>query len=284
MPGSPTAPGQSVSFLLNEVQPPSTLYIQRDDVLALSAATSLTNEIITVNARLLDTAGRIQKIQAQIRPLNTRAVLSLVVPLAEGYLLSLSATATVALTRGQTFLRAFINTSALGAGQPGQMLFADYVTNIISSGYPNGRITSPVEGPGFVHAVTTAAGAGFDFTLVAQQNSRLKLRSLSALLTASATVANRQVRLVEVGTEGNVFLGEATANIVASQAARVYFVPGVTYAPIIATDIVVPLPVDLIIGSVSGVAQTFQSITQGIQAGDQWSQITALVEEWLDNV
>ena len=279
--GSPNA----VSFLFSGVQPPSNLYITRDDQLVILAASSLTNETVTVNVRLLEPGGRIQDNQFKIFPANTRTVISQTNPLAVGYLLSLSVLSAQATTRGQTFVRCFINRGAYGTGQPGQMLFADYVTQFLSSGYPNGRILAPTEGPGLVYTPTIAnPGAGADWQINVPTNARWRVRGWNGLFTASAAVASRDVSFRVIYSGNFIFDASGLVAITASQAVNVTGVPLTPWTELLATEIIVPMPVDLVITPTLGNTVNISVLTANLQAGDTWTFIGLLVEEWLDNV
>jgi len=283
---APLTPNNSqVTFAFTGVQPPSLLYVDVDDQLIVQAASSQAAEIVTVNVRLLLPNGRLEDMQFVVRPTNTRTVLRQSFGLAQGYILSASAVAAVAVTRGQTFLRIATQRSASGAGNPAQMLFADYVTTQATSAYPNGRVLSPNEGPGWITPFNVAApAAGNDWSQAVPTNARWRVRGWNATFNTSAVVANRQIKAVVSGLGGFVWDSCAVVNAVASST---YLVSagGITpYACIDPLTIVLGLPPDLVITSTSLQSQNILTLTSPIQAGDQWGAIRLLVEEWLDNV
>jgi hypothetical protein len=297
----------TTAFNTTSVGPPSSLYIQRDDVLVVQASSSSASEVVTINGRLLlanmprggqpDNAAIDPNIAAAastsvivpiamtIRPGATRTVTTQTFQLAEGYLLSLGSLAAIAITRGQTFVRAFISRGGSALIQPSQLLFADYVTTQIGAAYPNGRVTAPIEGPGFVYLFAgTNPGAGANWSVSVPANARWRVRSIGALLTTSATVINRQVGL-HIAVGGNiVFTGAASVAIPANTPAVVTAVALNPFAPLDTTRIYLPLPPDLYLTGASGLVQTISSEATNLQAGDQWSSINLLVEEWLDNI
>ena len=72
---APLSPSSSqVTFDFVKVQPPSILYVDVDDQLVISAASSQASEVVTVNVRLLLPNGRIEDMQFSIRPLSGRQV------------------------------------------------------------------------------------------------------------------------------------------------------------------------------------------------------------------
>lgn len=283
---APLTPSNSlVSFAFHGVQPPSLLYVDVDDQLIVQAASSQTAEVVTVNVRLLLPNGRIEDMQFIVRPTSTRTVLRQSFGLAQGYILSASAVAAVAVTRGQTFLRIATQRSASGTGNPAQMLFADYVTTQATSAYPNGRVLSPNEGPGWITPFVVAnPAAGADWLQAVPTNARWRVRGWNATFTTSVVVANRQIKAVVSGLGSFVWDSCAVVNAVAS-GTYIVSAGGITpYACIDPLTIVLGLPPDLVITSTSLAAQNILTLTSGIQVADQWGAIKLLVEEWLDNV
>lgn len=275
----------AVSFAFQGVQPPSTLYVDVDDQFVLQAATSSTGEVVTVNVRLLLPNGRLEDMQFTINPINTRAVLRKTFALTQGYILSVSAVASIATTRGQTFLRISTQRAASGVGNPAQMLFSDYVTNQATSAYPNGRVLSPQEGPGFIYTpLISNPGAGLDWVINVPTNARWRVRGWNGAFTASAAVANRQVQFQVLYAGNFVFDGGALTNITASQSCNVTGTPLTPWQSVNPLDIIVPIPPDLVITPTLGNTATLRVTTLNLQGADAWTFIGMLVEEWLDNV
>jgi hypothetical protein len=274
-----------VTFAVLNVPPPAELYVDDDDALVVQAASSQTAEAVTVNVRLLLPDGRLEDNQFIVRPANTRAVTRVVFPLSQGFMLSASAVAAVAFTRGQTFARIYLQRGASGSGQPGQSLFADYVTTQVAAAYPNGRLLSPTEGPGYVYTIASSVpGAGNDWSLGVPVNARWRIRAIQATLVTSAAVANRQVSIQVINAAGVSMKGGA---LTAQAASLTVSYTGMGIAPFVAANPglqVIPLPPDLIINGQSGIVHVIQSATLNLQGGDQWSAGIALVEEWLDSV
>jgi len=274
-----------VGFAVRDIPPPAELYIDVDDALVVQAASSVTAEVLTINVRLLLPNGRLEDNQFQIRPANTRTVLRQVFSLAEGFLLSVSAVASVAASRGQTFARIYLQRGASGTGQPGQVLFSDYVTTQIAPAYPNGRSLAPTDGPGLVYSfVVTNPAAGVDWTQTVPVNSRWRVRSWAAVFTASAAAGNRSVAVLIAGVGGTLWQASALANLIANQIAIVSAGGIVPYVQVNPNLLNLPMPPDLVLTGSSLIPQQIGSQTFGILAGDTWTAIHLLVEEWLDNV
>jgi len=271
----------AVGFLHRAVQPPSQLYVESSDDLAVSCASSTTGEIVYVNYRLLRADGEVILGQFTVRPGNNRTPVFYSEGLAEGFLLSVSCRATVATTRGQTFVRIYLTDPALGAGQPSYVLLSDYVTTQLSPAHPGGRVLSPVEGPGHPYVVVcTPPGAGHDINTNVPANARWRVHGLLAFLTTDAVVANR-LPGIGINTGGlSGFVGWCPSVIVASKGVEF---GGAEFAPyVVATSnyAMLPLPPNLV--ALSG--DYVGTVTAGLDPGDIWSQLELNVEEWLDNV
>src|SRR5208337_2034479 len=280
-----TGPSSAVVFAFQGLQPPSNLYVNVDDQLIISAATSQTAEVVTINARLLMPNGRVEDMQFQIRPANTRVVLKQAFPLAEGFLLSVSASAAVAVTRGQTFVRVSLQRSASGAGQPAYCLMADYATTQAVPGYPNGRTLSPTEGPGNVYTFSNPPpAAGNDFNCPVPTYARWRIRAVTAQLTTSAGVVNREPALI-IYQSGNITYQAAA--LVVQTASTTVFYSGVGLTPYTQCNPLIQLigmPPDLVLSGQIGAAASIRSNTINLQGADQWTSQIFIVEEWLDNV
>lgn len=296
-----------VTFGLDRIEPPSPLYIQRDDLLVVTAVTALgLLDTVTVNLRLLlapsvrggqpDAPGApdpSQSAQSSNIIVPSAAVLPMaaiftpvtqILPLAEGYLLSVGATCATATQRGNTYVRVQIQRgkTATVNGPVFRTLFADYVTRSNSVGWPEGRVLEPAESTGALFNQTNAApAAGVDWTFAWQSLSRTQLLSFSALLTTSAVVANRIVRIQLLDIAANiVYQGAANALIPASTAAQVSGLEGQNTSTIDATTVNVALPGPMIWSG----GYTLRVNTLNLQAGDQWGQQNFQVQQWLANV
>lgn len=290
-----------VTFAFNGVDPPSNLYVQRDDTLIISAVSSIANEVVQFAWRLLlpvapqagqpdapsgasplisGPGGNNIVMDAQDLPLTaTKTQQFKVIQGIEGYLIGMTASATLATTRGQTFARVIIRrNNQLGIAAEAA-LFADYVTNAFQALYPNGRFIHYTEGPGFIHSQQVAnPGAGTDWILTVPANTRWQIISFDSTLTTSATVANRNVQVAIDDGANSVWAHDVAAAIPASTAATI--VGTSTSAPtgVVTTIQSVTLPPNLILPA----GFRIRSATQNLQATDQWSSIFFLVMEWLD--
>lgn len=294
-----------VTFGFEKISPPSLVYIQRDDVLLIQVGLGTTADNVVLNTRILlpfqPNAGQPDQPQGGVVPTDPRlggstiifgqqilnagaapGVTLFTIPLMEGYLLSVSATAASLIQRGQVFVRGWLvrGGTLLNARGVGLPLFADYTTTFHPVGWPYGRNVFETEGPGQLFTATvTNPAAGADWSYVQANNSRGRVQSFAATLTTSATVASRIVR-VQVTDSGAAvqWQGVAQANIPASTTAVVAGGPGQFTSTTDPTTQNVPLPGLVMLGA----QWTIRVSTLNLQAGDQWSLIKFGIEQWLD--
>lgn len=282
---TPAGPAHLVTWQVKRVVPPSPLYVDVDDKLNVGVASFWTNEVVTVNYRLLRAAdGVIVRGQFTVTAPTPYTLSTKQQQLAEGYLLSVSCKAALGATRGQTFVRLFIGAGSYGAGQPAYMLMSDYVTTAMAPAFPNGRQVSPIEGPGWVHTYSAAPAAGADFVMTAPSNSRLRVINVNGVLATSAAVATRAPHLQLFPTTDNNSITATPATLAASLTVGYVWGPGLSKYNDGVTRISDGLPDGWIIMGGQAGFNSVGSVTGNLQVGDQWSHVYMTVEEWLDNV
>ena len=291
-----------VDFGFHNIDPPSSLYIQRNDVLNVEVITNQPAETVRICSRLLlpvmplpgqpDAGGpvfptdptqggtNIVEGQSIITPTALRTAQFTNIPLMECYLLSVNAFSTVATTRGQTFVQVQLIRAGGGSGAA-QTLFADYVTLNKNLSYPGGRALNPIEAPGWSHSVQVAnPAAGADWTLTVLAGQRFAPKSFNAFFTESAAVANRQVNVIIDDGVNAVWQDDVTANIVAGQAGAVSGAQVNAAVGVFPVELFVVMPPGIFLEP----GWRLRTSTTGIQAGDQWSAIWFAMEEWFDLV
>lgn len=293
---------QLASFGISSIAPPSNLYIGRDDVLLLQGlTTNATGDTITVNIRMLvpvrpDAVGGqpdSPKSQANVGPpltaiefgavnltLAVGVLGSKVVPLAEGFLLSIAGVSQTTAARGITFMRATLLRGGSTAPFASLLIVSDYVTTTYFAGWPYGRIISSAETAGFTQEQTVAnPAAGADWSFTIPTGAKWRIQSVSAQYAASATVNNRapSIQILQSGVV--VFEGTPNQVIVASTTAQVTYTSGSSPgAAANVTDVMGPLPSPCWISN----ALVIRSVTKNISAGDQWSNIAIWAEQFVD--
>lgn len=276
-----SGPANTVKFKLTGVDPPSRVYIGRDDQLLINTMSALAGEIVIVNYRIMLPDGTISTNQQRIL-LPTAYNIPVAPPFfsaSEGFLLSVGAYCLSATFRGQTFVRIGIVRAGQSLQNTAEMLLADYVTTNTPIGWPDGRIISSSEGPGNLKTTTVAnPGAGLDWTYTGNANTRWKVRHINAQLVTSAAVANRNPRLLFFDSiTGRLKLVPSTNDQAASLTEDYSIGPANVAGTVAALANVWSVGTEDVMRDTSQI----QSSTANIQAADQWQNIHVLVEEWL---
>lgn len=292
-------------FKWQDVDPPSPLYVLRDDVLLMQAVNGqgLANDQVNFNFRFL----RVPEVQGGqpsdlAQPGGGRQVVDYgiidtgldVLPitangqtvsksrtLGEGFLLSVAASCSNAVQRGQLFARAVLIRGGATFGNSAQLLFADYVTGFQAAGWPGGRALNSAEGPGSVQSLQVAnPGAGVDWAMSVPGTTRRKVLSFSATLTASAAVASRLISVVvDDGVPSHVvWQTDVNVAVTASQVATLNGTQTNVPPGVITTMLFVVIPPGLSMAPL----WRLRTSTSNLQAADQWSAIWLAIEDLID--
>lgn len=300
-----SAPPNLITFSCEDVEPPSTLYVQRDDILLISGIALNNGESLNVTARFLPATPQVTgqpasgegtapapvkspgaqpiiTVMASLAMPVAGTVYTLSIPFSEGYLLGIGITAGFATSRGQTFARGFLHRGTVGAtaAVASIALFGDYATTQFAVGWPASRLMFPSESTGLrANVPVSSPGAGADWGYTTVTNTRTKLLHWNAQLVTSATVANRIVRAT-IKDPGGVLTwqGLPSSVIPASTTAQVSAGPGANLSTVDATTVNVNLPGDTFIFGHGQLAVS----TLNLQAGDQWSNVNIALEQWID--
>jgi len=321
MSSNPVTPGQPIpmdpseftaasvpnvtSFALQGIQPPSEVYVQRDDQIMGFVSTLLPGgETVTITTRVLLAAGpmpgqpsgdgsttdnldvtptqaTIHTVQKIVHIPGGQNFTSYTITLAEGYLLSVGIAAT-ALMPGTTRVTAFI---ARGAAQPTtavpwMILVDDYPVALQPAGWP--PITQIQAGGtfGFINEEQfVPPGAGSDVSITFSNAVRTRLLSLNFALNTSATVANRAVQFQLASGSGGFNVCIFGPGV--SQPASKLWFYSASLGQVVINDTAVNnalyFPMPEVVLAVNDILQT---VTANLQAGDQFSQVMVAVEQW----
>lgn len=129
-----------------------------------------------------------------------------------------------------------------------------------------------------MRTVTTNVGAGSDWSITVAALQTWRVRSITALFTTSAAVANRNpvLQIVDPGGTVQYTVNLSNGPLTATQTDQVSAAPGtpVAYqgvAPTFQTFVSIP---DLVLPA----GWTIRTVTAGIQAGDTWTGVAMAVE------
>jgi hypothetical protein len=278
---TPAAQSQVVSWTMKRLAPPSPLYVTVDDQLAAACTSSQAGEVVTIAYRMLRASdGKIVYGSQSSFPLTAYKTEFTPLPLTEGFLLSIGCSAARATTRGQTWVRLILNPAATGFVTPALVLMADYVTGLMTPGYPNGRVLSSLEGPGYVTGVNTGPPpVGEEVSVQVPSNARWHILTWEVIVTTAAGGPNRILSLAFPNSNVTATFCYATVSQAPSTTVRYV---GAPIAPYVIPDpslVFVPLPN---IGTAVG-GSFVQSDTENLAAGDQIGGMLLGYEEWIDN-
>jgi hypothetical protein len=223
----------------------------------------------------------IQQLQLTV-PVTGGTPATVKLPLQEGYLLSVAASSATATGRGSTFVRCWLQQrGATGASiAPAMVLFADYTTQTAPIGWPPGRVLYPTEGTGLALELNPSnPSAGTDWSYQVPTSTRMRIESIGAKLVTSSTAGARVVHVYVLSGGGRgAWSCAVQQSIPASTTAQFSAAPGQFSSVVDTVSINGPLPSPMILTSSSTIGVS----TSNIQAGDQWSNIVLLTEQWID--
>lgn len=265
-------------FAIEEVPPPSNLYVTLLDKLFVRITSSLTGVSYKVEFRILTPEGLIVPDEEIITPGTAYTSQALAFNLPEGFLLNVTVTpVTTFVPRGATYAEVYLQRASGSAPTYTYKLASGYVLLSCPLSWPGGLIEHAVTRPGnfLVYTVNNPA-VGTDWSYTMGANRRQRFVTACATLTTSATVANRFVQYNLFVGANQVGGGAAGANITAGQSIQVIFANGVNQA----AQGILGMPTEWWMQG-PGTCK-FQILTTGLQAADQWSAIAILVEELLE--
>lgn len=273
-PSNPQSAPNLVSFDPKAVVPSQPIYLQRNDQIALFLFSSAVSPIVRINYRWLTPGGEIKEGEFDTPPIVNNTFLTF--PLYEGWLLSFGARVTSGFAIGSfVFMQVFVTRTNIQNIHA--LIWQGYIPNVTSTGWPGTPSKEITDGAGVIRSIIgTTPPAGADILESVPGQRRWTLITLNAVLTASATVANRSVLLVLDDGANLYYSSPSFLNQTAGQVQR--YVLGqqpTTVAPVAGAIVLsVPVPISLKIGF------RIKTVTAGIQAGDQWSAPVYTVQEW----
>lgn len=286
----PLQPGEFVSashrgevtFHLQDVAPPSQLYVRPEEGLLLGVSNSDPNITdIRLTYRMLLTNGTVQLGFLEIAPTSNRAPSSLDIPLPEGYLLSVAVEIianTISTQKGQCYCQCRLVRGFIPITVSSTALFSGYLTQQRPLGWPGGPLESQVDGVGWVHTVQQAnPAAGSDFIYTVPTGARQRLISMAAVLTTSATAGSRNVSIIVDDGTNTYWEHDLGASIPVSTTEIV--TATTTNAPtgVVTTTQSLVLPPTLVMPA----GHRIRTSTANLSATDQWSAIWLAIEEWI---
>lgn len=262
------------------VQPANSVFISPEDTLYLITWPSVT-VTLQINLRILAPDGQIVITAESYTTSPSRSPQVRTFQLGQGVVLSATINAFNAnsLHRGACyavllFLRGSITVNPAFT----QCLCAGYVTAQKPIFFPYGRVDDSFEGRGNIRSITgTTPAAGADISETVPAGAVWQLNSIRIILVNSVAVANRNMVLtIDDGT--NVLI-EIVDELVATANGSFFYdyACGMPAASLLGTRAYFPLPIPFTLSS----GYRIRTVTNGIQAGDQFSAPQYQVEEWI---
>ncbi len=270
-----------VEFTNRFVQPPSNLYVFRDDQLFVRSQSAFASVALFLRARLLTPAGEIVTLEYSHTTSDTiRAPLLTTHKIPEGFLVGLTVhTSTTLFARGDVYVVCGITRGGDAPGAITQILAADYIEGVKGPSWPAGPIRSSIEGPGLLSGVQQANPlGGVEFEVTIPDRSRVRLISGFFTLVTDANVADRRVTF-EYLADGLVVCVAVAEVVQTASTTRFYTLAHWgTGTGSLDGRILVNWPSNLIMPG----GDVFRTATFNFQAGDNWGRPLWFQEEWLE--
>jgi len=267
-----------VRFLTTQIPPPSPFYLARDDVLEVVIFNSVGGNLVSVGTRWLNPNGEVVPEVFTFSPTSDRVANRFTVPAKEGYLLGLHLGATLATQPGQCYVRIGVTRPGLLTGAGLHTLLAAYVTDAYRPSWPTTPPRSSRDGPGTIYRTTgSAPTAGAETSITVPTGALWRVLAAMFTLTTSATVANRVVRFT--AADGPTDFYRTAGNYTQGASETIDYVAGeIGVAGSVGGNIIhLPLPEGLLLRA----GHSLQTRTLNLQATDQFSALSVLVEEWI---
>jgi hypothetical protein len=271
--------GRQIGLNTKTASPPVPSYITVDDVLIVSCYTRFgPGLVLNVYARILLPDGKIQQNTWILTTIGPGT--SIIENLPEGFLLSLVVTtSTLQSTFGQAYILAQLSRAPGSIANGTGVLIAGYLSLYAELSWPPGVYWPSTFGAGWTHqAQLGAPGAGTEWSTSVPANTIWRLKSIYCTLTTSAAVANRVPHFIL--DDGANILADLAAPAVQAAGVAVNYSVNAGGQNAAAFDglikITLPLDYDLLAGF------RIRSLTTALQAGDTYSAVNFLIEEWLN--
>jgi len=259
-----------------------------EDKLRLEINNAVAGVRVVLTGRYLDPlSGTIKPLRADVTPLSTGAVSTIIIALNACTLLNLVVRAIDAhVEAGQCFVQLQVVRGGETSLDVIGVLLSGYIGSGFGLGWPGTPLAAPHQGPGWVNAQRDAAiPAGFDPSFTMPSSARWRIRQAGGLLTTSGVAGTRTPYFRMLQQSG--FLWSAPTGTPQP--------PGTTMlhgwggglsgsADPMALVGLGPIPTGAMLTTTGSGGASVSVLTQGLQATDQWQYFAVLVEEWRNPV
>jgi hypothetical protein len=256
-------------------------FLDGADALRCTAFNALAGVELAIEGRYLDLEGQLRTFGERLVPNTDRSIASAIYTLGAGWLLNAHVRAVAGSPRvGQCFALLEIVRGRTGASSPIATLLQGYVTDTSRIAWPGSPIRPSIDGSGVLRSITgTDPAAGAEISETVPTNARWYLYTFRASLVTDATVANRQPVLVVDDGTSELFRAAHPLN----QTAGTTWMNSWTVVGAGSSGggfgVIHALPDRVILPGGSRI----RTVTNAIQAGDNWSAPQLLVEEWIED-
>jgi hypothetical protein len=275
-----------VKFLREGVQPPSPIYMGVDDELQATVQTAGGITGLSLTGRWLRAS------DGALVPFNTPFNLVSAsrlnagifrMRLGEGFLLSASLGFTIApIENANIYGTIALSRQPFPSGGFPLLLASGYFGSVKTLSFPNPRMDRPTDGAGRVITIAGATpAAGAEISETVPSGARWRLLAFKATFASSGAAGNRTPSL-QRDDGANVF-DWSFANIIVAAGQTFPFVWSNNPIPTLLAGNTLINPFTISDSIMMPGGFRIRTNTNGILAGDQWSAITYLVQEWIDS-
>ena len=263
------------------ISSPPAFVTTGEDALRVISINALTGVRLKITARRLSDKGEILANAWDHTPNTNRTPATSDFPLSVGAIINLSIVATNATPLiGQTFVIAQVVRGTGAAAIVLGTLLAGYITSTQALGWPGSPIVSSLDGQGVVRLILgTTPAAGAEIIETVPSGARWELLRFCAALVTNAVAGNR-TPIFRIITAADTSYRPASVHVQGPSKGWTWSwsgalnyqqdgVNGNTTQP-------TPLPLMMFAG------EQIKTLTLGMAAGDQWSQVVYVVREWLE--
>lgn len=260
---------------------PSALFVDSNYRLRFNAWSSAAGVTLALRYRFLRaTDSEIVDSAEQLAPTSNRVLTTVDIALPIGFLINIDVFALAgAPAFGTTFMQVQLIRGAGAAATVVSTLLQAYIAANVAKAWPGSPLENSLDGPGVIRSITgTVPAAGAEVSEAVPAGARWSLLAFRAQLVTAIAAANRSPQL-SIDDGANIFcVSETIFQQAASLTLRYNWFGGATLTGTI-QGIDVPIP--LVLNNYLAAAFRVRTLTQNIQAADQWNAVQYLVREWL---
>lgn len=268
-------------LLTHHIKPDYGFYVQADDRLLCIVHSSVASLVVRFGGYFLAYDGTVKQYAIEISPTSDRAATTATQFFGEGFILSCTAQlVTGNANRGQCYVRARVQRGSGTTALPIARLMAGYLTDDFTPSFPYGRIEGPLEGPGMIRSITgTDPAAGAEISESVPTGARWRMDAARWSFVTDGTVANRNpVVVIDDGTTIIIEWG-SNNNPQTATITRIWDLRASGFAETLGSTRA-QIHVDRWPIMMAG--YRLRTVTNSLQAGDNYGAPQLQVEEWLE--